>query len=118
MQDKTKALEQGNAAKGGGAGALLCRLVWMFGGPLVLGVVAYQTVTQKDGWLVARDVVFAIALALTIGARWLEVRSGAGETATGEPATMAHFRRYAMILLPVAAVLWVAAKVAGTHVLR
>ncbi len=118
MQDKTKALDQGKAAKSGGAGTLLCRLVWMFAGPLSLGIIVYQTVSQSDGWLVFRDGVFAVALALMIGARWLEVRSGTAETATGEPATMEHFKRYVMILLPLAAALWIAAKVVGTHVLR
>jgi hypothetical protein len=73
---------------------------------------------RGDGWLVFRDVVFAITFVLMIGARWLEVRSGAGETATGEPATMEHFKRYAAILLPAVVVLWVAAKIVGNHVLR
>jgi hypothetical protein len=117
VQDKTKALDQGNAAKGGGGGTLLCRFMWMFIGPLILGSVVYQTVAQRDGWFVFRDIVFAIALALMIGARWLEIRTGAGETATGEPATVEHFKRYAMILVPVAAVVWTVAKVVGTHVL-
>ena len=118
MKDKTGALDQGKTAKAGGAGTLLCRLIWIFIGPLSLGVIVYQTVSQKDGWLAPRDIVFAASLALMIGARWFEVRSGAGETATGEPATIEHFKRYVMILLPLAAVLWIAAKVLGTHVLR
>jgi len=118
VQDKTKALDQGKTAKNGGAGTLLCRLMWMFIGPLSLGIIIYQTIARRDGWFVFRDVVFAAALALMIGARWLEVRSGAGETATGEPATMEHFRRYAAVLLPVTVVLWVAAKIIGNHMLR
>ncbi len=97
---------------------LLCRLMWMFIGPLSLGIIIYQTISQRDGWFVSRDIVFAIALALTIGARWLEIRRGAGETATGEPATMEHFKRYVAVLFPVAAVLGVAAKIVGNHVLR
>jgi len=34
------------------------------------------------------------------------------------PATMEHFKRYVMVLLPAAAVLWIAAKAIGNHLLR
>jgi hypothetical protein len=118
MQDKTKALEPGKTGKSGGAGATLCRLMWMFIGPLSLGIIGYRTVAQGDGWFALRDVGCTITLALMIGARWLELRSGTAETATGEPATIEHFKRYVVILLPVATVLWIATKVVGNYLLR
>jgi hypothetical protein len=116
MQDKAKTLDQGQT--GGGAGTTLCRLMWMFIGPLSLMIIGYQTVAHGDGWLAFRDVVCTITLALIIGGKWLELRSGKAETATGEPATIVHFKRYVMILLPLTAVLWIAAKIVGNHVLR
>ena len=115
MQDKVKTLDQG---KSGGAGATLCRLMWMFIGPLSLGIIVYQTIAQGDGWFAFRDVVCTITLALMIGARRLEMRSGTAETAMGEPATMEHFKRYVRVLVPAAAAVWIAAKVVGNHVLR
>jgi hypothetical protein len=118
MSEKAKELEQAKTAEAGGAGMMLCRLMWMFMGPLILVIIIYRAVSQGDGWLRLGDAVYAIALALMIGARWLEMRSGTAMTATGEPATMRHFKRYVIVLLPVAAILWIAAKVTGNHVLH
>ncbi len=118
MKDRVNVVDQGKASRSGGAGTVLYRLMWIFIGPLSLAIIAYRTVKQGDGWLTPRDVAWVIILALMIGARWLEVRSGAGETAAGEPATMAHFKRYATVLVPVTAVLWIAAKIVGNHVLN
>lgn len=118
MNEKGQVLSRDRDAEAGGAGNLLCRLIWMFAGPVTLAIVVYHTVAQGDVWFAMRDIVFAAAVALMIGARWVEMRSGKAQTATGEPATMAHFRRYITVLLPVVAIVWLAAKVVGHHLLR
>jgi len=114
VQEKEKALDQGKTS---GGIATLSRLVWMFIGPLSLGIIAYRTVTQRDGWFTFRDAVCVVTLALMIIARWLEIRSGPTETATGEPATMEHFKRYVKVLLPVTIAAWCIVKVIGNHML-
>jgi|GEM_PF-7108197 len=49
--------------------------------------------------------------------RWVEFRSGTATTATGEPATVEHARRYTRVVVPTAACVWIAANVLGNHVL-
>jgi len=90
-------------------GVLAARVVWMLLGPLALLVLAYGIVRAGPGWRTAWDAVFLLVVALMIAARWFEQRSGTATTVTGEPASPAHFRRYVRVLVPVAAVVWVAA---------
>jgi hypothetical protein len=118
MPEKARVSDQPKTTQSGGAGMMLCRLMWMFIGPLGLAVIIYRTVVQRDGWTSVRDAVYPLILALMIGGRWLEIRSGAAMTATGEPATINHFKRYVVVLLPAAVVVWIAAKVIGNYVLR
>jgi hypothetical protein len=58
-----------------------------------------------------------MVIALMIGGRWIEQGSGAAMTATGQPASMEHFRRYVRVLLPVALVVWLVLNVLGNHIL-
>jgi len=90
-------------------GVLAARVVWMLMGPLALLVLAYGIVRAGPGWRTAWDAAFLIVVALMIGARWVEQRSGTATTVTGEPASPVHFRRYVRVLLPVAAAGWIAA---------
>ncbi len=96
---------------------LLSRLMWMFFGPMLLCLTTYGIVASGSGWVTMRDAAFVIVAALMVGGRWWEHRSGAAMTATGEPATVEHFRRYVRVLLPLAAGIWAVANVLGNHVL-
>ena len=83
-----------------GHGIILLSLVYIFergGGRFALG---------------APDAVFWAAVMGCLGVRYLDISHFAGRTATGQPATSADWRRYAVILVVVAAVLW-----GGAHVL-
>lgn len=96
--------------------ALLGRLMWMILGPILALFITYGVVTH-GGWFTPRDAAFAIIVAMMVGGRWVEQRSGSALTATGKPATVEHFRRYVRVLLPLAAGVWVVANVLGNHVL-
>lgn len=98
-------------------GVLIARLIWILVGPVVLMFMAYAIVTAGSGWTTAWDVAYVVVVGLMIGGRWIEQRSGAATTATGDRATMHHFRRYVVVLAAVAAVIWIAANVFGNHVL-
>ena len=98
-------------------GVLLCRVTWMLVGPAVLLLSTHAIITKGGGWLTTWDAVFVIAAALMILARWLEQRSGTAMTATGEPSTLEHFKRYARTLAPVGAGAWGAANVVGNHLM-
>ena len=85
-----------------GHGAILLSLVW-----------AFQS--QRTGFAVA-DVVLWGAVVACIALRYLDVSRLNGLTATGRPASIADWRRYALILITAALVLWGAAH--GTTLIR
>jgi len=94
---------------------LLGRLMWMILGPILMCFITFAIVT-REGWFTAWDAAFGVVVALMIGGRWVEQRSGSAMTATGEPATEKHFARYVRVLLPLAAGVWVAANVIVNHI--
>ena len=96
---------------------LLARLMWTFVGPLVLVFTAYKIVSVGNGWLTLWDGLFGAVVALMLGGRWLELRSGAATTMTGQPATAADFRRYGRIVVLTMAGVWIGANVLGNHIL-
>lgn len=96
---------------------LLGRMVWLMIGPVALLLIIYAIVTNTGGWFGAVDAGYGAVVAMMIGGRWIEQRSGAAMTVTGEPATIEHFKRYVRILLPGAVGAWVIANVLGNHLL-
>ena len=75
----------------------LVRLFWMLAGNLALLVLVF-VIYQSAGWTIA-DVVFWLVIGLMIGARYMDIARFGGTTMNDEPATMAHFRRYALLVL-------------------
>jgi hypothetical protein len=99
-------------------GVLGARLTWTALGPLALVATIWGVAAAHKGWLTPLDAVFAVIVGLMILARWVEQRSGTATTMTGEPATAAQCKRYTVLLVVIAAVAWIAAKVLGSYVLR
>ncbi len=97
-------------------GTLVYRLTWFILGPVALLGLTYAIATRGGGWLTAFDIAFVLVVGAVIGARWLELRSGTATTATGEPATPSHVRRYSQFLALLAAGVWIASNVYGNHV--
>lgn len=96
---------------------LLGRVMWMMLGPVALFFITLAIITKGGGWFGAEDALYGVIVALMIGGRWIEQRSGAARTATGEPATVEHFKRYARVLVPASVAMWVVANALGNHVL-
>jgi hypothetical protein len=96
---------------------LVARVVWFFLGPMVLLVTLWGILSQGSGWITLLDGFYLVIVVLMIGARWVEQRSGQATTAMGERATWADFRRYATLLVPLAAGAWIAANAVGNHLL-
>ena len=90
-------------------GAIL-RLWWMFLGNAVFVFSAIYIGVGGRGWRLSLvDVVFWAATVSLLVARFLDISWYRGMTSTGEPATMAHWRSYAVRLLLLAVALWVGA---------
>jgi hypothetical protein len=68
---------------------------------------------QRKNWAFhTADVVFWSAAAALVLARYLDIKFYSGSTATGQPASMAHWRKYAVVLLICLAAVWTLAHAA------
>jgi hypothetical protein len=95
--------------------ALFGRLFWMILGPFALAISALSITGRRDGWFSPLDLGYFGALVGMLLGRWLEFRCGRPLTATGEPATVAHLRRYALALSLAGLGAWVAVNLVGNR---
>lgn len=91
-------------AERAGCLAALLRVFWMAVGNLALFFCAMFAARQPAPSVL--DGVFVAIVVLLIVARYFDVTRCRGQTADGEPATLAHWRRYALGIVPVAAGVW------------
>lgn len=89
----------------------LLRLFWTAVGNLALLALIYSISTRQGFSLL--DAVYWLVVAALATARYLEITRYRGQTLEGTPATLKHFRRYALWLGVVALALWI-----GSHVLQ
>lgn len=93
----------------GGMGCLT-RILWMVVGNLVLIFSASFIARGHYASFSGADMVFWITMALLVLLRYADIARFHGTTAQGnQPATMAHWRRYVVGLVVVAALLWILA---------
>jgi hypothetical protein len=101
------AVDKGRSQSGVGC---LVRFLWMAVGNGVLGILLVFIAQRKGFVLGFIDALFALTVLVLIGLRWLDVSRLNGQTVEAEPATLAHWRRYALGLAGVALMCWLAAK--------
>lgn len=94
---------------------LLGRVFWMFLGPMILVFLGYSIVRIGNGWFTPADIAFLVVVGVLVLARWLEVRGGNPQTASGEPATPEQFRRYILLAPLVGIMVWIGANLIGNH---
>jgi len=84
----------------------LVRLFWMAIGGLVC-VLSLVTIGRRPGLAFgSADVLCLLAVIAMIFFRYVDIRRYGGTTATGEPATMAHWRRYSLRVVVTVAGAW------------
>jgi hypothetical protein len=83
----------------------------MFFGNVVLGFSLLFLFEDRGGSFGAADWVFWIALASLVVIRYVDIRFFDGCTATGARASVAHWIRYAVLLVTGSAAVWVLAHV-------
>lgn len=88
--------------------AILARVYWMLLGNIIVVLSAVMIGRSPQG-LSLHDAAFWAGSASLLVVRYVDVTRLQGTTAEGEPATMAHWRRYAVTVAVVAGVAWVTA---------
>jgi hypothetical protein len=97
-----------NPESSGGCLSIVVRLTWIFGvSLLVFGAIF---IIQGNAPGLADIIFWLIALGL-ISARYVDIRYLKGETADNKPATLKNWRRYSLILLIGAGLLYILAKI-------
>lgn len=91
-----------------GAGCLV-RLAWMMIGNVALAACAAAIATRTGSFLSAADVVFWALVPILIWLRHVDVTHMKGQTVTGQPASLSHWKRYVGLLLASCLVAWAAA---------
>jgi len=99
---------QNDSKQDQGSGCLT-RLSWMIFGNAALAICIVQIASHTGGFLSAADAVFWGVIPALIWLRHFDITRMGGRTASGEPATLSHWKRYAVLLLAFALAAWAAA---------
>lgn len=86
--------------------AIALRILWMIVGNAALVISGFWILQVRDAFFSVADATYGAAIPLLIVARYLDIARFGGSTAYGEPATMAHWRRYAAAVLGGAVAAW------------
>ena len=95
-----------SAVRADGNASTLLRLGWMLAGNAVLAFLATLILISPAWTMTLRDVLYWLTVAGLIALRYADIYHHHGQTADGEPATPRHFKRYAIGLVVVAALVW------------
>jgi hypothetical protein len=95
--------------KQGSGLSIIMRLFWMFFGNMILFISIIVIVEHKGEAFHTADVVFWITAAALVLVRYLDIKVCGGLTATGLPASIAHWIRYVAILLTSSTAVWILA---------
>ncbi len=91
----------------------LLRFTWMALGNAALFLCA--SLVAKGTALVVMDIMyFAVAIGLIV-VRYIDITKFKGQTSEGMPATLAHWRRYAILTALISTGVWVLARIAYSH---
>lgn len=80
------------------------RLFWMFGG--LIGLIFLSFSIYNSHSFSIRDLAFGLLVLCLVLVRYVDIRYLQGQTAEGNPATMADWRRYCVGLLSGALAAW------------
>ena len=86
---------------------LFAKVFWTLLGNAILFFTAISIFQHKGEILHTADIVFWVTVAALIIARYLDIKFFNGLTAIGLPASMAHWRKYVIILSICSTAVWV-----------
>ena len=96
-------------ARSAPAGCLL-RLVWTLAGNSIVYLALITIAVRATPLPSVLDAVVWVTTGLMLLARWLDISRFNGRTITDEPATMSHWRRYAVLVIGVTLGAWLLAR--------
>lgn len=85
----------------------LVRLFWMCIGNVILFFCLTYIFHNRVRGLALVDLSYWLTVVVLVAARWVDIRSYHGATVTGEPATLSHWRRYALCLVVGSLIVWI-----------
>jgi hypothetical protein len=90
--------------------SLFLRLYWMMIGHIVIaGLGCIIIFYHQDFSGLLLNLLYFGAVLLNIAVRYIDIRYYKGQTAEAEPATMAHWRRFSLLVICYSIPLWVVA---------
>ncbi len=92
--------------KQGTALGFLARFWWMLFGNMALAFSLIFIFFNQGGFFHPADWVFWITVASLVSVRYIDIRFCEGQTAAGQPASLADWTRYSALLLAGAVILW------------
>jgi hypothetical protein len=92
--------------------AVAARLFWMAIGNFTLMICAAHIIMGESVSTRTSDIIFWCVVAAMIIVRFLDIKFLDGLTVTDKPATLAHWRKYAFILIICSGIIWAAAHAA------
>jgi hypothetical protein len=90
--------------------AVGAHLFWIFAGPVVLALLLIAIALRRTAEFSTLDIAYFLVAGAVLACRWIDQRTGQAITGTGEVATWADFRRYAIRLPPVSLGTWILVK--------
>ena len=91
------------------AGCLL-RLFWMMIGNVLLLFCAYGIIQHRSSVLSIADALYWAIVGSLLATRYVDIRYFHGTTGDGDPASLADWRRYTVLVVLVAVGLWLVAR--------
>ncbi len=92
-------------------GALLTRVYWMVLGHAAIIISAFFIVSNKSPRIA--HTLYVLLVACLILVRFIDIKIYHGETSEGTVATMAHWRRFSVIVIAYSILIWAAALLAA-----
>ena len=96
---------------------LLARLYWMFIGTVLLLFLLVFIFEKRPRFPSLHDAAYWVAVASLVIVRYVDIRFLSGKTGEGQPATLADWRRYTVLLGSVGMAAWLLVR-AIVHLLK